>query len=59
MPSVDEILDYYDKRSEDIPFEIFEIADQLFDITDDDDIPQDYYLWIGRQMMRLDRGSQL
>ena len=59
MPTIDEILDYYDSHSDEVPEAILNIADQIFNINDDDDIPQDYYLWVGRQLMRLNRGSQL
>ena len=59
MPTTQEILDYYDQRALDVPDEILDIADQIFNIGDDDDIPEAYYVWIGRQLMRMDRGSQL
>ena len=59
MPTIDEILDYYDTHEDDIPEAIFDIADQIFDVTDDDDVPQEYYLWIGRQLMLLHKGGQL
>ena len=59
MPTIDELLDYYDTHANDIPDEILDIADDIFDINDDDDIPEDYYLWVARQVWRMDRSNQL
>ena len=59
MPTIDELLDYYDKMADRIPDAILDIADDIFNISDDDDIPEEYYVWIARQLWRMDRSNQL
>ena len=51
--TIDWWLDWYDQHSMDVPHSLFEDADNIFDITDDDDIPQGYFLWIARNYYRL------
>jgi len=59
MPTIDELLDYYDTIAESVPDGILDIADDIFNITDDDDIPEEYYVWVARQVWRLKRSNQL
>jgi len=59
MPTIDELLDYYDSIAESVPDAILDIADDIFNITDDDDIPEEYYVWVARQVWRMKRSNQL
>lgn len=55
--TIDQWLDYYDENSMSIPSSLFDDADDIFDITDDDDIPQGYYVWLARNYWRLMNGA--
>jgi hypothetical protein len=51
--TVDQWLDYFNQNAVNIPDSLFDTADQIFAITDDDEIPQGYYLWLARNYYRL------
>ena len=57
--TVDQWLDYYDENALNIPVSMIDDADSIFNITDDDEIPQGYYLWLARNYWRLMNGTHL
>lgn len=51
--TIDWWLDYYDQNAINIPDSMLDDADDIFQIDDNDDIPQGYYLWLARNYYRL------
>ena len=43
------LLSLYDEIAEEIDDEILDEADELFEIADDEDIPDEYYIWCAQK----------
>ena len=47
------LLEFYDECAEFIPDEILDEADELFGVDDEEEPPEEYYVWCARKYMEV------